>query len=151
MTAPKRDSDAESRRVPEMKKAKVSADAAQPSEDAKQNAGPAQPATSSGQAPLEKTSSKQKSTLTPGRRGPTSADKEHKRMKRLLRNRVSAQQARERKKVYMSDLEGRSKELEERNAELEEKVSTLQRENFMLRQIVKNTTLKKNGGSPDAS
>ncbi|CAK9225563.1 unnamed protein product [Sphagnum troendelagicum] len=84
------------------------------------------------------------------KRGGASADKEHKRLKRLLRNRVSAQQARERKKAYLSDLEVRSKELEQRNAELEEQVSTLQRENQMLRQIVKNTTLKKNtsGGSP---
>ncbi|CAM6069189.1 unnamed protein product [Sphagnum tenellum] len=84
------------------------------------------------------------------KRGGASADKEHKRLKRLLRNRVSAQQARERKKAYLTDLEVRSKELEQRNAELEERVSTLQRENQMLRQIVKNTTLKKNtaGGSP---
>lgn len=54
---------------------------------------------------------------------------------RLLRNRVSAQQARERKKAYLSDLEVRSKELQQRNEELEEKVSTLQRENYMLRQV----------------
>jgi len=77
------------------------------------------------------------------KRGGASADKEHKRLKRLLRNRVSAQQARERKKAYLSDLEVRSKELEHRNAELEERVSTLQRENQMLRQIVKNTAIKK--------
>jgi transcription factor HY5 len=69
------------------------------------------------------------------KRGGASADKEHKRLKRLLRNRVSAQQARERKKAYLSDLEVRSKELEQRNAELEERVSTLQRENQMLRQV----------------
>ncbi|BBM98866.1 transcription factor HY5 [Marchantia polymorpha subsp. ruderalis] len=80
------------------------------------------------------------------KRGGASADKEHKRLKRLLRNRVSAQQARERKKAYLSDLEVRSKELQQRNEELEEKVSTLQRENYMLRQIVKNTALKKTGG-----
>ncbi len=48
---------------------------------------------------------------------------------------MSAQQARERKKAYLSDLEVRSKELEQRNAELEERVSTLQRENEMLRQV----------------
>lgn len=49
---------------------------------------------------------------------------------------MSAQQARERKKAYLSDLEVRSKELEQRNAELEERVSTLQRENQMLRQVL---------------
>ncbi|KAK4419897.1 Transcription factor HY5 [Sesamum alatum] len=74
------------------------------------------------------------------RRGRSPADKENKRLKRLLRNRVSAQQARERKKAYLIDLEGRVKELETKNAELEERLSTLQNENQMLRQILKNTT-----------
>lgn len=54
---------------------------------------------------------------------------------RLLRNRVSAQQARERKKAYLNDLEVRVKELEKKNSELEERVSTLQNENNMLRQV----------------
>ncbi|KAJ7297144.1 hypothetical protein O6H91_21G040900 [Diphasiastrum complanatum] len=84
-------------------------------------------------------------SLPSRKRGGASTDKEHKRMKRLLRNRVSAQQARERKKAYLSELEVKSKELEQKNAELQERVSTLQRENFMLRQIVKNTTLKADG------
>ncbi|GLJ19707.1 hypothetical protein SUGI_0357080 [Cryptomeria japonica] len=75
----------------------------------------------------------------------TPADKEHKRLKRLLRNRVSAQQARERKKAYVGELETKAKELEDRNNELEERVSTLQNENFMLRQILKNNTMKSKG------
>lgn len=54
---------------------------------------------------------------------------------RLLRNRVSAQQARERKKAYLTDLEVRVKELETKNAELDERLSTLQNENQMLRQV----------------
>ncbi|KAK6119728.1 hypothetical protein DH2020_046521 [Rehmannia glutinosa] len=54
----------------------------------------------------------------------------------LLRNRVSAQQARERKKAYLIDLEARVKELETKNAELEERLSTLQNENQMLRQMI---------------
>lgn len=54
---------------------------------------------------------------------------------RLLRNRVSAQQARERKKAYLIDLEVRVKELETKNAELEERLSTMQNENQMLRQV----------------
>ncbi|GFP87830.1 transcription factor hy5 [Phtheirospermum japonicum] len=69
------------------------------------------------------------------RRGRSPADKENKRLKR-----VSAQQARERKKAYMIDLEARVKELETKNAELDERLSTLQNENQMLRQILKNTT-----------
>nr|WMD01018.1 elongated hypocotyl 5 [Taraxacum mongolicum] len=70
----------------------------------------------------------------------TPADKENKRLKRLLRNRVSAQQARERKKAYMSELEARVKDLEKKNSELEERLSTMQNENQMLRHILKNTT-----------
>lgn len=56
-------------------------------------------------------------------------------MGRLLRNRVSAQQARERKKAYLSDLETRVKDLEKRNSELDERLSTLQNENQMLRHV----------------
>ncbi|KAL5200720.1 hypothetical protein ABZP36_021923 [Zizania latifolia] len=82
-------------------------------------------------------------------RGRSPADKEHRRLKRLLRNRVSAQQARERKKAYMSELEVRVKELERSNSELEEKLSTLQNENHMLRQVLKNTTVNRRG--PDSS
>ncbi|EEC80926.1 hypothetical protein OsI_23604 [Oryza sativa Indica Group] len=83
------------------------------------------------------------------RRGRSPADKEHRRLKRLLRNRVSAQQARERKKAYMSELEARVKDLERSNSELEERLSTLQNENQMLRQVLKNTTANRRG--PDSS
>ncbi|URE01962.1 hypothetical protein MUK42_20505 [Musa troglodytarum] len=69
------------------------------------------------------------------RTGRSPADKEHKRLKRLLRNRVSAQQARERKKAYLNDLEAKVKDLEAKNSELEERMSTLQNENNMLRQV----------------
>ncbi|RWW28181.1 hypothetical protein GW17_00007356 [Ensete ventricosum] len=83
------------------------------------------------------------------RRGRSVADKEHKQLKsdpfvcfwcvpfrkRMLRNRVSAQQARERKKAYLNDLEATVKDLEGRNSELEERMSTLQNENNMLRQV----------------
>jgi len=53
----------------------------------------------------------------------------------LLRNRVSAQQARERKKVYTNDLESRAKELTDKNLKLEERISTLINENTMLRKV----------------
>jgi transcription factor HY5 len=49
---------------------------------------------------------------------------------------VSAQQARERKKAYLYDLETKAKDLEKINAELEQHVSTLQNENNMLRQVL---------------
>ncbi|KAI4971832.1 hypothetical protein ZWY2020_002746 [Hordeum vulgare] len=70
------------------------------------------------------------------RRGRSPADKEHRRLKRLLRNRCQ-EQARERKKAYMGELEVKVKDLETRNSELEERLSTLQNENQMLRQILK--------------
>lgn len=54
---------------------------------------------------------------------------------RLLRNRVSAQQARERKKVYVNDLESKERELQDKNSKLEEKISTLINENTMLRKV----------------
>uniref|UniRef100_A0A0E0JX20 Transcription factor HY5 n=1 Tax=Oryza punctata TaxID=4537 RepID=A0A0E0JX20_ORYPU len=85
------------------------------------------------------------------RRGRSPADKEHKRLKRLLRNRVSAQQARERKKAYLNDLEAKVKDLEKKNSELEERFSTLQNENQMLRQILKNTTVSRRGPGSSAS
>ncbi|CAL9123379.1 transcription factor HY5-like [Musa acuminata AAA Group] len=85
------------------------------------------------------------------RRGRSPADKEHKRLKRLLRNRVSAQQARERKKAYLNDLEAKVKDLEAKNSELEERMSTLQNENNMLRQILKNTTVSRRGSNSSAN
>ncbi|KAE8687893.1 Transcription factor HY5 [Hibiscus syriacus] len=81
------------------------------------------------------------------KRGRSPADKENKRLKRLLRNRVSAQQARERKKAYLNELETRVRDLEKKNSELEESLSTLHNENQMLRQIVKNTTGSRRGGN----
>ncbi|XP_043698622.1 transcription factor HY5 [Telopea speciosissima] len=81
------------------------------------------------------------------KRGRSPADKENKRLKRLLRNRVSAQQARERKKAYLTDLEERVKGLEKKNSELEERLSTLQNENQMLRHILKNTTVGRRAGN----
>ncbi|KAL7112291.1 hypothetical protein ACP275_05G143500 [Erythranthe tilingii] len=96
--------------------------------------------TTSGRNGGSTTGTAQPSSGSTKKRGRSPADKENKRLKRLLRNRVSAQQARERKKAYLTDLEVRVKELETSNAELEERLSTMQNENQMLRQILKNTT-----------
>ncbi|CAL5201926.1 unnamed protein product [Lathyrus oleraceus] len=81
------------------------------------------------------------------KRGRSPADKERKRLKRLLRNQVSAQQARERKKAYFSNLETRVNDLEKKNLELKEKLSNLQNENQILRHILKNMTASRGGGN----
>ncbi|RZC43865.1 hypothetical protein C5167_036814, partial [Papaver somniferum] len=49
-----------------------------------------------------------------------------KHQQQLLRNRVLAQKARERKKAYLTYLQVKVKELEKKNGELEERLSTLQ-------------------------
>jgi len=54
-------------------------------------------------------------------------------MKRLLRNRVSAQLARERKKQYVLGLEKKSKESDRKIKELQDKVKALASENEALR------------------
>ncbi|KAK2644375.1 hypothetical protein Ddye_019570 [Dipteronia dyeriana] len=76
------------------------------------------------------------------RKGRNPVDKEYRRIKRLLRNRVSAQQARERKKVYVNELESRAKELQDLNSKLEETISTLNNENTMLRKVLLSTRPK---------
>lgn len=65
-------------------------------------------------------------------------EKEAKRLKRLLRNRISAQQARERKKTYVQSLEQRAKEHEDRAQQLDERVRQLECENKVLRTVIKN-------------
>jgi transcription factor HY5 len=69
------------------------------------------------------------------KRGRPAGDKEQTRRKRLLQNRVSAQEAREQKKAYLTELEAKVKYLELRNAELEQRASTLQNENNTLRLV----------------
>ena len=51
---------------------------------------------------------------------------------------MSAQQARERKKSYVSTLESKSAGQDEKIAQLAQRVKTLERENVMLRQIIRN-------------
>ena len=69
-------------------------------------------------------------------------ERERKRLKRLLRNRVSAQHARERKKAYMNSLENAERERQSRLDELENRCKTLEKENEMLREVIKTYTQK---------
>lgn len=55
-----------------------------------------------------------------------------------MRNRVSAQQARERKKSYVSTIEEKVHEQDSTLAQYKQRVQTLERENGMLRQVIKN-------------
>ncbi|XP_011621879.1 transcription factor HY5-like isoform X1 [Amborella trichopoda] len=97
------------------------------------------PANESGVAKVEV----QQNKISQRKRSRNPADREYRRLKsRLLRNRVSAQQARERKKVYMTELESKAIELQDMNAKLEEKISTLINENTMLRKVIMNTRPK---------
>ena len=57
---------------------------------------------------------------------------------RLLRNRVSAQQARERKKSYVQDLEQKCLQADQKSVQMEQRIKILERENVMLRQVIKN-------------
>jgi transcription factor HY5 len=116
------ESDEEIRRVPELGGASASASAS--SGAGKEDGARAVAAGAQGHPPA-----------AGKKRGRAPGDKEQNRLKRLLRNRVSAQQARERKKAYLTELEARAKDLELRNAELEQRVSTLQNENNTLRQV----------------
>ena len=61
-----------------------------------------------------------------------------KRLKRLLRNRVSAQQARERKRAAVSALEQRSIANAARAVAAEARVAALERECEMLRRVIAN-------------
>jgi hypothetical protein len=69
-------------------------------------------------------------------------ERERKRLKRLLRNRVSAQHARERKKAYMNSLENAERERQAKLDELENRCKTLEKENEMLREVIKTYTQK---------
>ena len=66
-------------------------------------------------------------------------------MDRLLRNRVSAQQARERKKAYLANLEQQTKIQQMRTAQLEDRNKTLEMEVMTLRALLK--TYMGNAGS----
>lgn len=62
-------------------------------------------------------------------------ERERKRLRRLLRNRVSAQLARERKKKLAEATESRAEELEGHTLALAQRLERLERENAALRQV----------------
>ncbi|GIL83148.1 hypothetical protein Vretimale_11447 [Volvox reticuliferus] len=65
-----------------------------------------------------------------------SSDKDARRLRRLLRNRVSAQQARERKKQYVSSLEDQIRDQQTHIGLLEKRLEMLESQNEALRNII---------------
>ncbi|CAI5520868.1 unnamed protein product [Closterium sp. Naga37s-1] len=72
-----------------------------------------------------------------GAKATAKQQRDERRVKRLLRNRVSAQQARERKKNYVSELEQRCDVVERSNAEIEGEIAALMAENERLRKSMR--------------
>ena len=67
-------------------------------------------------------------------------ERERKRLRRLMRNRASAQQARERKKNWTSSIEERARELQLCVEHLQGRANMLERENWALRALLKTAT-----------
>ncbi|GJP55825.1 hypothetical protein CLOM_g14853 [Closterium sp. NIES-68] len=72
-------------------------------------------------------------------------DDDSRRNKRLLRNRVNAQQARERKRHRMEGLEEQCEAIERENAQLEGRIAAIQQENEQLRDAVISLLEASNG------
>lgn len=69
-------------------------------------------------------------------KGGSEEEKDARKLQRLLRNRVSAQQARERKKAYVGTLEERLAAQKEQLAEVESKLAAAEESNATLRRII---------------
>lgn len=61
---------------------------------------------------------------------------EKKRLYQIVRNRISAQQSRDRKKAYVDQLEQEKRDLESKNLALEQKIARLKFENRLLKQRI---------------
>ncbi|MEW5306956.1 MAG: hypothetical protein WDW36_009383 [Sanguina aurantia] len=85
---------------------------------------------------ISKLSAEEQERVIAARLAETDNEKDARRLKRLLRNRVSAQQARERKKHYVTCLEDRAKAAEVDIAELEARIAELEAQNCGLRNII---------------
>lgn len=75
------------------------------------------------------------------------SEAERKRMQQILRNRISAQQSRDRKKVLLTHIERRNNDLVEENEKLRGKIEELSRENRYLREQLERYTSDSGGVS----
>jgi transcription factor HY5 len=64
-------------------------------------------------------------------------EREAKRMRRLMRNRLSAHQARERKKLHQAEVNTISQQLHQRHAVLQDAVTVLTKENATLKALLR--------------
>jgi IS1 family transposase len=63
-------------------------------------------------------------------------------MRRLMRNRLSAHQARERKKQHVKEVESQNEELRQRWAVLADTVNQLEKENASLRSLLRTVSAR---------
>ncbi|CAO3663914.1 unnamed protein product [Rhizopus stolonifer] len=60
------------------------------------------------------------------------ADKDQKTKERILRNRAAAQESRDKKRRYVTDLESKNKDLEQENEQVKKKMKTIEDQNKLL-------------------
>ena len=61
---------------------------------------------------------------------------ELKRLKQVVRNRISAQQSRDKKKLFMADMQVANEKLEDENQELRDQIEAFERENVLLKEQI---------------
>ena len=81
-------------------------------------------------------------------KNPNLPEVEKRRMQQMVRNRISAQQSRDRKKVYVQQIEAVNDDLVAENGQLREKIASLEHENQYLRSQLERymTTPESSGG-----
>lgn len=79
-------------------------------------------------------------------KGRMGADGEDKKLTRLIKNREAAQQARDKKKQYVSDLETENETLKKKVSELETKCSSLEKHCTTINEVSRLLLTRRNGG-----
>ncbi|KAF8957864.1 hypothetical protein BGZ46_002090 [Entomortierella lignicola] len=97
--------------------------------------------TSSTKSKAKGKASSSSSTLTNTRkRSSNPLDKEAKARERVLRNRAAAQESRDKKRKYVSDIEATNESLQEENSQLQKRLKTVESDNLALSQRLEALT-----------